>query len=94
MSKNYEMSGASEMSNSNEILIVAVDQDEAQRAKPLVKPFHSASPLEVSLTSYPMQPWTNKNVDLKQWFNYGFNPSTWSKYCIEEMAKSQQSSSK
>jgi hypothetical protein len=49
------------------------------------KPFDALCPFEVSLTSYSMQPWTNRNVDLSQWFNYGFNPSTWSKYCMEQL---------
>ena len=48
---------------------------------------HSAGPcpFEVSLKTYPMQPWTNKNVDLSQWFNYGLNPSTWASYCVAQM---------
>lgn len=43
------------------------------------------SPFEVSLTTYPMQPWTNKNANLSQWFNYGFNPATWSRHACEQV---------
>ena len=53
---------------------------------PLVKPFSGPTPFEVSLTSYPMQPWTNRNASLNQWFNYGLNPSTWTRYAIQQMA--------
>lgn len=53
---------------------------------PLVKQGQGPSPFEVSLTSYPMQPWANRNVNLRQWFNYGLNPATWTKYAMEQMA--------
>jgi len=49
------------------------------------RPYASINPFEVSLTSYSYQPWTNKHVDLTQWFNYGLNPSTWSKYCLKQI---------
>jgi hypothetical protein len=42
-------------------------------------------PFDVSLTVYPMQPWTQKNANLSQWFNYGLNPSTWSNYCLKQI---------
>jgi len=73
------------------IVITANDEDDINSLSKSVvyqKPFTATSVFEVSLTSYPMQPWTNKNVDLTQWFNYGLNPSTWSKYCIDQLAKS------
>ena len=53
---------------------------------PLIKQGLGPSPFEVSLTTYPMQPWTNRNVNLRQWFNYGLNPATWTKYAINQMA--------
>jgi hypothetical protein len=43
------------------------------------------SPFEVSLFSYSTQPWTNRNANLVEWFNYGFNPTTWTKYCLQQM---------
>lgn len=52
--------------------------------KPLARPSAGPSPFEVSLTTYPMQPWHARNADLSQWFNYGLNPSTWSKYAHEQ----------
>ena len=72
----------------NDVNIVVNDSNSTNILKAsFKKPFDTTNAFQVSLTSYPMQPWTNKNVDLKQWFNYGLNPSTWSKYCIDEMQK-------
>jgi len=78
-------------------LVQAIDSDVAdanavQRQQDYKKPFHTTSPFEVSLTSFTFQPWTNKNVDLKQWFNYGFNPSTWSSYCVKQVMLLQKES--
>ena len=51
----------------------------------LTRPNVGPSPFEVSLFSYKTQPWMNKNVDLTQWFNYGLNPMTWTKYSIQQI---------
>jgi hypothetical protein len=52
---------------------------------PIQRPSNGPSPFEVPLTAYSTQPWTNRNVDLSQWFNYGLNPKTWTLYCVEQM---------
>lgn len=58
--------------------------------KKLTKPSVGPSPFEVGLASYPIQPWTNRNAKLSQWFNYGFNPATWSKYSLAQIAMYQK----
>ena len=58
--------------------------------KKLIKPSVGPSPFEVGLASYPIQPWTNRNAKLSQWFNYGFNPATWSKYSLAQIAMFQK----
>ena len=58
--------------------------------KNLSKPSAGPSPFEVGLASYPIQPWTNRNAKLSQWFNYGFNPATWSKYSLAQIAMYQK----
>jgi hypothetical protein len=52
----------------------------------LKKPVDGPSMFEVGLASYPVQPWTNRNAKLSQWFNYGLNPATWSKYSLAQIA--------
>lgn len=32
---------------------------------------------DVDMTAMEDQPWRNKNVDLSDYFNYGFNERTW-----------------
>lgn len=66
---------------------VDVPMDSERPRVALVKPSSGPGPFDVSLGTYPMQPWTNKNANLKQWFNYGFNPSTWSTYALEQQKK-------
>lgn len=43
------------------------------------------SPFEISLMTYKLSPWTNRSVVLNEWFNYGFNPTTWTQYCLKQM---------
>lgn len=64
--------------NSVDIVIEEAPQVVARRVG------NGPSPFEVSLTTYPMQPWTNKNANLSQWFNYGLNPATWSRHACEQ----------
>jgi hypothetical protein len=53
---------------------------------PLVRPSAGPSPFEVSLKTYPMQPWTARSTSgLSQWFNYGLNPTTWTQYSLRQM---------
>ncbi len=54
-------------------------------AAPLVRPSQGPSPFEVSLKTYSMQPWTAKGAHLRQWFNYGLNPTTWTQYSLRQM---------
>ena len=56
----------------------------------LKKPVDGPSMFEVGLASYPVQPWTNRNAKLSQWFNYGLNPATWSKYSLSQIAMYQR----
>ena len=57
----------------------------AQLTVPLTRPSAGPSPFEVSLKTYPVQPWTSKTSGLSQWFNYGLNPTTWTQYCLRQM---------
>ena len=59
----------------------------AQILVEMKRPSAGPSPFDVSLGTYPMQPWTNKNANLRQWFNYGLNPSTWSTYALDQLKK-------
>lgn len=58
--------------------------------QPLQRPSTGPSPFEVGLFSYPIQPWTNRNAQLSQWFNYGLNPATWSRYALTQISLYQQ----
>lgn len=56
-----------------------------QTAAALKKPSAGPTPFQVSLASYTLHPWTSRNADLSQWFNYDLNPASWTQYCIEQM---------
>jgi hypothetical protein len=43
------------------------------------------SVFDVSLHMYAFQPWIKSN-NYSQWFNYGFNPSTFSAYAQQQVA--------
>jgi hypothetical protein len=49
----------------------------------LSRPTKGPNLFEVSLNTYPMQPWTSRS-QLSQWFNYGFNPTTFTRYSIQQ----------
>jgi hypothetical protein len=69
-------------------MISDVDIDTTEKTVQAMKrPTNGPSPFDVSLGTYPMQPWTNKNANLRQWFNYGLNPSTWSTYALDQLKK-------
>lgn len=51
----------------------------------MYRPARGPSPFEVSLFSYNMQPWNNRNADLRQWFNFGLNPTTWTQYSLMQI---------
>lgn len=59
-------------------------QRTVELAQPLTRPSHGPSPFEVSLKTFPMQPWTSRSSNLSQWFNYGLNPTTWTQYCLRQ----------
>jgi hypothetical protein len=67
-----------------EILTNDVAEEPKQKVK-TTRRSNGPSPFEVSLTNYPNQPWISNNVKLNQWFNYGLNPVTWSRYCLKQM---------
>lgn len=66
---------------------VEFDDAEIEIVKPknLKRPSSGPSPFEISLMTYPVQPWINRKVNLNQWFNYGLNPTTWTKYAISQI---------
>ena len=64
---------------------IAEDQPERIVPKGLKRTGIAPSPFEISLMTYPTKPWENKMSNLSEWFNYGFNPTTWTKYCIDQM---------
>lgn len=41
----------------------------------------------VPLQSYAYQPWSTRGSYLSQWFNYNFNPATWTAYASHQMSK-------
>ena len=43
------------------------------------------SVFEVSLNSYPLQPWLHAKTNLNQWFNYGLNPTTWTRFSLQQI---------
>ena len=61
---------------------------------PLTRPAAGPSPFEVSLKTYPMQPWTARTSGLSQWFNYGLNPTTWTQYSLRQMQLLEASNAK
>jgi hypothetical protein len=67
--------------------ITVETETHAPMAKAMRRPNGAPSPFDVGLGSYPMQPWTNKNANLSQWFNYKLNPSTWSTYALDQVKK-------
>lgn len=48
------------------------------------RPSNGPSPFEVSLNSYSLHPWTSRNADVSQWFNYGLTPTTWTEYAVQQ----------
>jgi hypothetical protein len=60
-------------------------QEKVEIPKGLTRSGICPSPFEISLMTYPSKPWTNRNTNLSEWFNYGFNPTTWTKYCLEQI---------
>lgn len=51
----------------------------------LSRPTNGPAVFEVSLTSYPLQPWVHAKTNLNQWFNYGLNPTTWTRYSLQQI---------
>ena len=62
---------------------IFVAEDEMVVPK-LGRPTTGPNVFEVALSNYPVQPWLNSNANLSQWFNYGFNPSSFTRYCIQQ----------
>ena len=70
-----------------------ISVDNKQFQEPLVaggslaaeKELTTPSVFEIPLDTYNMQPWFTKNVNLNQWFNYGFTPETWTDYASQQM---------
>ena len=57
----------------------------------LGRPTVGPSVFDVSLNTYPVQPWINPTAQMSQWFNYGFNPATFTRYALQQTRLSQQS---
>jgi len=43
------------------------------------------SAFDIDLNALEDHPWRNKNVDLLDYFNYGFNERTWMQYCEKQL---------
>lgn len=61
---------------------------------PMTRPSNGPSPFEVPLQAYTLSPWTSRNADHAQWFNYGLSPPTWTQYAKEQMRQFYATSSK
>jgi len=59
------------------------DDEEVLNVK-VGRPTVGPSIFEVSLNNYPVQPWLNPRAPLSQWFNYGFNPATFTRYAMQQ----------
>jgi hypothetical protein len=70
------------MQNDNEIDIVADETPEIKSK--LGRPTVGPSVFDVSLNTYPVQPWINPKAQMSQWFNYGFNPATFTRYALRQ----------
>lgn len=46
---------------------------------------HHKTAFDVDIDALEHQPWRNKNVDLFDYFNYGFNEKTWMQYCEKQL---------
>jgi hypothetical protein len=68
-----------------DVEFASIEEEELQIPNGLQRSGIGPSPFEISLFSYSTQPWTNRNANLSEWFNYGFNPTTWTKYCLEQI---------
>lgn len=64
--------------------VVVGHDDIAKQQQAVLVQRSGPSPFDISLKNYPYQPWTSLNADLRQWFNYGLNPTTWAAYCVEQ----------
>jgi len=65
-----------------DILIEGTDDFQVPKLK---RPTNGPSVFEVSLNSYPLQPWLHAKTNLNQWFNYGLNPTTWTRFSLQQL---------